>query len=511
MIYTITFNPALDYTVQVEKFEIGKINRTKSENILAGGKGLNVSIILKRLGIENTALSFIAGFTGKELERKIRQYNIETEFIETNRGYTRINVKISSLEKNSLIQESETALNGNGPEITENDIEKLLQKIQNINSNDIVILSGNIPKCINENIFFWNVKREKSTIVYINTGIKDFKRLCRIARECKCKIQIKEKKGLPFILNRYRKRKIFAFFVILIAILLIVTSKFVWNIRVEGNNKINQSEIVSMLEQKGLKVGTLKSRVNSQEIINEIRLERADIAWIGISIEGTNAIVKIVEAEAKPEIINEEDYCNIIATKDAQIVKISAQNGIPVVKQDDVVTKGDILIAGWIDGKYTGTRYVHAEGEVKAKVWYTEKEKVALNQVIEEKTGNTEEKYKIKINNFTINLFKTLPKFEKYDTIETCNSVKIFSNFYLPIELVKITNSEIVEKQITYGTEEAKQLSVQKACKKIEEKLQDNPEVLQKYVNTNVNNDYVEAEVTYEVLENIGTKEKIVF
>ena len=101
-------------------------------------------------------------------------------------------------------------------------------------------------------------------------------------------------------------------------------------------------------------------------------------------------------------------------------------------------------------------------------------------------------------------MFKTLPKFEKYDTIETCNSVKIFSNFYLPIELVKITNSEIVEKQITYGTEEAKQLSVQKACKKIEEKLK-------KYVNTNVNNDYVEAEVTYEVLENIGTKEKIVF
>ena len=210
MIYTITFNPALDYTVQVEEFEIGKINRTKSENILAGGKGLNVSIILKRLGIENTALSFIAGFTGKELERKIKQYNIKTDFIEINNGYTRINVKISSLKKNSLIQERETALNGNGPEITENDIEKLLQKIQNINSNDIVILSGNIPKCINENIFFWNVKREKSTIVYINTGIKDFKRLCRIARECKCKIQIKEKKGLPFILNRYRKRKIFA-------------------------------------------------------------------------------------------------------------------------------------------------------------------------------------------------------------------------------------------------------------------------------------------------------------
>ena len=153
MIYTITFNPALDYTVQVEEFEIGKINRTKSENILAGGKGLNVSIILKRLGIENTALSFIAGFTGKELERKIKQYNIKTDFIEINNGYTRINVKISSLKKNSLIQERETALNGNGPEITQEDIDELLEKIKKINSEDTVILSGNVPKCINEDIY----------------------------------------------------------------------------------------------------------------------------------------------------------------------------------------------------------------------------------------------------------------------------------------------------------------------------------------------------------------------
>lgn len=153
MIYTITFNPALDYTVQVEEFEIGKINRTKSENILAGGKGLNVSIILKRLGIENTALSFIAGFTGKELERKIKQYNIKTDFIEINNGYTRINVKISSLKKISLIQERETALNGNGPEITQEDIDELLEKIKKINSEDIVILSGNVPKCINEDIY----------------------------------------------------------------------------------------------------------------------------------------------------------------------------------------------------------------------------------------------------------------------------------------------------------------------------------------------------------------------
>ena len=225
-----------------------------------------------------------------------------------------------------------------------------------------------INRCINEGIFFWNIKREKSTIAYMNLGIGDFKKLCKIAKESKCKVKVLEKKGIPFLLNRYRKRKIFLILLILISATLYVSSKFIWNIEIEGLNNINENEINLMLEEKGLQIGKRKSEIDVKKIINEIRLEREDIAWVGITIEGTNATIKIVEASAKPEVINEEDYCNIVATKDAQIVKISAQNGIPLAKTDDIVTKGDILIAGWIDGKYTGTRYVHAEGEIKAKV-----------------------------------------------------------------------------------------------------------------------------------------------
>lgn len=153
MIYTITFNPALDYITEVEEFKTQKINRAKTEKILAGGKGLNVSIVLKRLGNNNTALSFIAGFTGKELEKQIKKYDINTDFIEVQKGFTRINVKISSIDKNTMMQESETALNGNGPEITEQDINKLLEKIKKIDKKDLVIISGNVPKCIKENIY----------------------------------------------------------------------------------------------------------------------------------------------------------------------------------------------------------------------------------------------------------------------------------------------------------------------------------------------------------------------
>lgn len=145
MFYTVTLNPALDYILQVDDFGIGKINRTKTEKILPGGKGLNVSMVLKNLEIDTVAIGFIAGFTGDELRKQMEQKGVKTEFIKVQNGITRINVKISSNQ--------ETALNGIGPDIDEKDIEELLQKINEITSDDLVILSGNIPKSIPKNIY----------------------------------------------------------------------------------------------------------------------------------------------------------------------------------------------------------------------------------------------------------------------------------------------------------------------------------------------------------------------
>ena len=101
---------------------------------------------------------------------------------------------------------------------------------------------------------------------------------------------------------------------------------------------------------------------------------------MGIDIEGTNAKVEVVEAKQKPDIIDPEDYCNIISDKEGMIVKITAKNGTQMVKEGDIVQKGDILIGGWIEGKYTGTRYLHSEGEILAKVWYSKKEKMTYTQ-----------------------------------------------------------------------------------------------------------------------------------
>ena len=364
--------------------------------------------------------------------------------------------------------------------------------------------------CNSKKIFLWNMKRKHSTIIRVNIGIRDFKKIKEIAKKTKCRVKIQKKRGIPFILHKYKKRKIFAIFFILLIIAVITLSNFVWNIEVIGNNKISAEEIIKDLADDNFKVGTSKTNLNTKNIIDKIRLKRSDLAWIGIEIKGTNAIVKIVEADLKPDIIKEEEYCNIVATKDAMIVKINAQNGTAVVKEGDIVTKGTVLIQGWLEGQFTGIRYVHANGEVQAKVWYSQKISVPLKQTKKIKTGKEENKYSVKINNFEINLPKGVPKFQNYDTIEKSKKLKLFSDFYLPIEIHQKTYREYEEQEITYSIEEAKELGIAQADESLKEQIE-GKQVTNKKINAEQIGANIEVEVIYEVLESIGTKEKIVF
>lgn len=145
MIYTITFNPALDYVIKVEDFKLGSVNRSNFEEVYAGGKGINVSIVLNNLGVKSKALGYIAGFTGEEIEKRIRNLGCETDFIKVSRGMSRINVKLKTKD--------ETEINGQGPKITEKDVEELYIKLENLQEGDILVLAGSIPNTLPENIY----------------------------------------------------------------------------------------------------------------------------------------------------------------------------------------------------------------------------------------------------------------------------------------------------------------------------------------------------------------------
>ena len=140
MIYTVTFNPSLDYIVRVENFRAGTINRTYYENILPGGKGINVSIVLKNLGHDSTALGFMAGFTGREICARLEKFGVASDFIDVAEGLSRINLKMKSDE--------ETEINGQGPNITDGDIEKLYEKLDTLQAGDILIISGSVPNTL---------------------------------------------------------------------------------------------------------------------------------------------------------------------------------------------------------------------------------------------------------------------------------------------------------------------------------------------------------------------------
>lgn len=145
MVYTVTFNPALDYVVRVEDFQPGETNRTASDEVQFGGKGINVSTVLRNLGVDNVALGFLAGFTGKGLEQGLREIGINTDFIWLERGLTRINVKIKAGQ--------ETEINGQGPDISAAALDRLFAKLDQLREGDVLVLAGSIPRSLPDDIY----------------------------------------------------------------------------------------------------------------------------------------------------------------------------------------------------------------------------------------------------------------------------------------------------------------------------------------------------------------------
>ena len=145
MIYTITFNPSLDYIVSAKDFELGKTNRTTKEQLLAGGKGINVSTVLHNLSIANTALGFVAGFTGKEIVRMLKESGIASDFIVLENGFSRINIKMKDFDG--------TELNGMGPVIDDASMEKLWSQLEKLKKGDMLVLAGSIPKGMSNSIY----------------------------------------------------------------------------------------------------------------------------------------------------------------------------------------------------------------------------------------------------------------------------------------------------------------------------------------------------------------------
>ncbi len=369
-----------------------------------------------------------------------------------------------------------------------------------------------INLCISKGIFLDDTKHMSKSRIITNVSKDDFKNMCIVAKKTNCKVKIVKKGGIPFLIHRYRKRKIFYVMFLLLLIFSFGITRFVWNIDVLGTEKIEKSEIIKILNDNGIKPGVRISKIDIEKILNNIRLERDDISWVGAKIKGTNFIIEVKDAEEKPDIVDETKLSNIISNKKGIISKINVQSGTARVSEGDEVEEGTLLVEGVMEGKYTGNRYVNSRADIYAYVVYSKAETCKINQEVKNNTGNEYNQYKIYFNNFKINLNKGVSNFKNYDTIETKKKLRLFSNYYLPIEFEKINYKEVQIENKIYTVEEITNQLKAKLEKEILESIKGEYEnFIESSYNVDTKNNEVTVTVNCKVEEKVGIYTDLVF
>lgn len=362
-----------------------------------------------------------------------------------------------------------------------------------------------INLCRINNIKIWNIKNVVNGIVRFSIAIKDFKKIKPIAKKTKCKVKIISKKGVYFKLFKYRKRSLAFILILLFLILSTLSTTFIWNIEVVGNMYIPTENIYSALKDSGLYVGRNKIGLKTKKVINEMRVELTDIAWMGIEIDGTHAKVKVVEKTKLPEsAVNENAIGDIVSDKSGVIEKIVVENGTAILEAGDYVEEGRILIEGKIYSKFLEPKDVSAKGIVTVKRQYEYKKEYPYT--VMEKEYNKKAKYSI---GFTLNdkenYINYLDKSLKYDIIKNSKEISIFNN-KLSLTLYRFNIYD--EKSITRSDEQIEELARNEAQDYIEKTVLPDlrsPKITNKeLIIDSKDEDKICVRMVYDIVEEIG-------
>lgn len=228
---------------------------------------------------------------------------------------------------------------------------------------------------------FWNVKRYGIAKMVGSTTISGYRKMRHIAKKCGCRVKICRRRGVPFIVHKYRKRKIFVVGVILFFVLIKISGLFIWQVDVIGDTLVSKKQIVMQVEELGVKAGTKKSSIDIKDLASKLMVKRDDLSWVGVEIDGMRLKVRVVEKAKVPNRIDEKAICNIVASKPGMIIGINTLKGTQMVEVNDIVDKGDIIVSGVIEMEQfpDRTEYVHSLAEIEAKVWYERSKTLKLS------------------------------------------------------------------------------------------------------------------------------------
>lgn len=362
-----------------------------------------------------------------------------------------------------------------------------------------------INLCKINNIKIWDVRNIVKGVMRFKINIKDFKKLRKISKKTKCKVLIKEKKGVYFTLFKYRKRKIVFVLLFLVLIFSISFSTFVWNIEVIGNETISKEEIIDNLKESGLFIGKSKIGLDKKDIVNNFRTKSSDVSWAGLEIDGTRAIIKVVEKtridENNVQKINPGD---IVATKSGVITKIVAEKGTSKCKVMDYVEKGNVLVEGNVYSRDNEImEEVPAKGYAMIDSIYTFEKEYLFTKTEKKYTGKKRTTFGITVDSKE-NMLNYLNKSKKYDITKQSKSIRIFGK-NISFDIFKCDEYEDIT--VDYTKDELNYI----IDKEINEYLQNN--ILNNCINSNVvditKNEYeiengIKIKVEYVINEKIG-------
>ncbi|NLY67875.1 MAG: sporulation protein YqfD [Tissierellia bacterium] len=358
-------------------------------------------------------------------------------------------------------------------------------------------------------IYLWDIRRIDYTELEMKATIEGFRALKEIVNKVGCRVEIVEKKGLPFLLYRIKNRKALGIGFILFFIIIIFLSSIIWDIDIVGNEKVKNEDILKFLETEGIKSGIIKYKVDKDYIEYLLLNKFENFSFVSVEIKGTKLIIELKEIELLNEEIDENTPSHIIAAKKGVIEKVIARNGKAVVRKGDIVEKDDILISGIISNEGSeGFMLVHADGEVWAKTLYSYKIEEPIIKTVKEETGRIFERKEIKIGDRGIQFIKGDIPFDDY--VESTEEVNILNlNINFPIKILVHKYKEVETKEIEQDVDLVKEKNHIKAVEELNKQIPQKADIISKDVKHFVKDNIVTTYVAIEVIEDISKKRPI--
>ena len=367
-----------------------------------------------------------------------------------------------------------------------------------------------INYAISRGVYLWDIIRIDYTTLEAKVGLEGYKELRHIVKKSGCKVKIHGKIGYPFFMHKIKVRKMFTVGFIISILLIFAGTSFIWNVEIVGNKDLPTHVIEDFLDRNSLFPGAFKYQISISDIEDNMMIEFESLAWVGVHIKGTKAIIDIVEKVQPPESVPFDIPCDIIAAKNGIVEKVIAKNGDALVKKGDIIKKGQTLITGALFREELPIRYVHALGEIYAKTYYEENEEMSLIKQEKLKTGNMYKRRIVKIGNSQIALsFGEIP-YSNVIIEKRNKSIPGWRNIKIPVEIIIEEYHEVTDKNTTIEKSVIKKALQEKIMVKLINKIPVNATIVdQDFIFYEDEENIIRAKLTIETLEQIGIQRKI--